>query len=469
MTEILWNKYTAEKATFGQSRSFWEASGISFDTRKINKGDLFIALPGKRDGHDFVKTAFESGAVAAMVSKIPEKIDRDDNLLVVDDVMKALIRMAQASRKKSKAIFIGITGTSGKTSTKDMGSLVFKAFGKTHSSQKSYNNILGCSLTLATIPTGTEYVLVEIGTNGLGEIAELSQLVRPHHVIITDISIGHLDGLKSLNKIVHEKASICLGQEKKGLAIIPTGIEKFEQLRDEVEGYGSKIISFGEAEKSDVRIITSKLKNRNISSKISDQGQNSWEIKMKTVGRHYIRNASALLALVVSLNLSPSKAISAFKNWKPLAGRGEVLTINFENRGDLITLHVIDESYNANPGSVKTSLETLVNIFSSDQERRRIAVLGDMLELGKSELAEHRKISKFSKLDRIDKLYCVGPRMKELYDVIPQSKKGFWTETSEEMKDVLVKKLKNNDIVMIKGSFSMSMDTIVSKLKTLTN
>ena len=114
MTEILWNKYTAEKATFGQSRSFWEASGISFDTRKINKGDLFIALPGKRDGHDFVKTAFESGAVAAMVSKIPEKIDRDDNLLVVDDVMKALIRMAQASRKKSNAIFIGITGTSGK-------------------------------------------------------------------------------------------------------------------------------------------------------------------------------------------------------------------------------------------------------------------------------------------------------------------------------------------------------------------
>ena len=172
-------------------------------------------MPGKRDGHDFVKAAFDYGAAAAMVSKIPKGLNEKDNLLVVDDVMKALVRMAKNVRNESKAIFIGITGTSGKTSTKDMGGLVFKSFGKTHLSEKSYNNILGCSLTLATTPKDTKYALVEIGTNSLGEIAELSHIVKPDHIIITDVSIGHIEGLKSLDNIVEEKASICSGQKQK--------------------------------------------------------------------------------------------------------------------------------------------------------------------------------------------------------------------------------------------------------------
>ena len=189
MAEVLWNKVKAEAATLGQCKSFWEVSGISYDTRRINEGDLFIALPGKRDGHDFVKAAFDRGAAAAMVTKIPIGLDEKDKLLVVDDVMKALVRMAKIARSETNATFIGITGTSGKTSTKDMGGLVFQSFGKTHFSKRSYNNILGCSLTLATIPKKTDYVLVEIGTSNLGEIAALSQMVKPDHVIITDVSI----------------------------------------------------------------------------------------------------------------------------------------------------------------------------------------------------------------------------------------------------------------------------------------
>ena len=215
MAEILWNKFTAETATLGKCNSFWEATGISFDSRTIKKGDLFIALPGKRDGHDYLQAAFDNGAVAAIVSKKPKDFNENDKLLIVDDVMKALVRMAKISRNESEAIFIGITGTSGKTSTKDMGSLVFKSFGKTHFSMKSYNNILGCSLTLATIPKDARYVLVEIGTSSLGEIEELSQVVKPDHLIITDVSIGHIEGLKSLDNIVDEKASICSGQKKK--------------------------------------------------------------------------------------------------------------------------------------------------------------------------------------------------------------------------------------------------------------
>ena len=469
MTEVFWNKFTAEAATLGQSKSFWEASGISYDTRKINKGDLFIALPGKRDGHDFVKAAFDNGATAAMVSRIPKGFNENDKLLVVDDVMKALVRMAKTARNRSKAIFIGITGTSGKTSTKDMGGLVFERFGKTHFSEKSYNNILGCSLTLATIPIDTEYVLVEIGTNNLGEIAELSKIVKPDYVVITDVSIGHMEGLKSLDNIVQEKASICLGQKHMGTAILPSDIEKFNQLKAKVEDFGSKVISFGEDESSDLRISNIEVLRDVITSTILDQEQNLWNIKLKTAGKHYMKNAAGLLALVASLKLNSSKAISALQNWSPLAGRGQVLEIKLKDGNCNISIKLIDESYNANPGSVKSSLETLACIFTNKKNKckhcRRIAVLGDMLELGLSEVQEHVNISKFARLDKIDKIYCVGPRMRKLFDVLPSSKRGFWTETAEEMQHVLVNKLENGDIVMIKGSFSMGMNTIVNKLK----
>ena len=383
--------------------------------------------------------------------------------------MKALVRMAKTARNRSKAIFIGITGTSGKTSTKDMGGLVFERFGKTHFSEKSYNNILGCSLTLATIPIDTEYVLVEIGTNNLGEIAELSKIVKPDYVVITDVSIGHMEGLKSLDNIVQEKASICLGQKHMGTAILPSDIEKFSQLKAKVEDFGSKVISFGEDESSDLRISNIEVLRDVITSTILDQEQNLWNIKLKTAGKHYMKNAAGLLALVASLKLNSSKAISALQNWSPLAGRGQVLEIKLKDGNFNISIKLIDESYNANPGSVKSSLETLACIFTNKKNKckhcRRIAVLGDMLELGLSEVQEHVNISKFARLDKIDKIYCVGPRMRKLFDVLPSSKRGFWTETAEEMQHVLVNKLENGDIVMIKGSFSMGMNTIVNKLK----
>jgi len=471
LTEVLWNKFTAEAATLGQCEAFWEATGISFDTRKIVKGDLFIALPGKRDGHDFVKAAFDNGAAAAMVSKIPKGLNNSHNLLVVDDVMKALVRMAKSVRNQSKAVFIGITGTSGKTSTKDMGGLVFNGFGKTHFSEESYNNILGCSLTLATIPKDTEYVLVEIGTNSLGEISELSHIVKPDHVIITDVSIGHIEGLKSLDNIVEEKASICSGQTQKGLAIIPSGIEKFSQLKAKVMDFGPSVISFGDDESSDMRIRTIEVLGNNISSIIVDQKQNLWNVKLKTAGKHYMKNAAALLTLVCSLKLELRKAILALQSWSPLAGRGQVLEVKLKASNFNKAITLIDESYNANPSSVKSSLETLACIFTNKEGKgesyRRIAVLGDMLELGFSEIQEHVNISKIARLDKIDKIYCVGSRMKNLFDVLPYSKRGLWTETAEEMQHVLFNKLKSGDIIMIKGSLSMGMKTIVNKLKNI--
>ena len=179
------------------------------------------------------------------------------------------------------------------------------------------------------------------------------------------------------------------------------------------------------------------------------------------------------MTLTASLNLSSSKAISALWKWTPAAGRGQVSEIKFKKNNCPIAIHLIDESYNANPGSIRCSLETLACIFTHKknkrQHNRRIAVLGDMLELGSSEVKEHVKISKFAKLGQVDKIYCVGPRMRNLYDVLALSKQGSWTETAQQMQNVLVNKLKDGDIVMIKGSFSMRMNIIVSELKRLNN
>ena len=184
-----------------------------------------------------------------------------------------------------------------------------------------------------------------------------------------------------------------------------------------------------------------------------------------------MKNAAALLTLVSSLNLELSKAILALQSWSPLAGRGQVLEVKLKASNCNKIIHLIDESYNANPSSVKSSLETLACIFTNKKGKgecyRRIAVLGDMLELGFSEIQEHVNISKFARLDKIDKVYCVGSRMKKLFDVLPYSKRGFWTETAEEMQHVIVNKLKSGDIIMIKGSLSMGMKTIVNKLKNI--
>jgi UDP-N-acetylmuramoyl-tripeptide--D-alanyl-D-alanine ligase len=208
-----------------------------------------------------------------------------------------------------------------------------------------------------------------------------------------------------------------------------------------------------------------------ITSTIIDQKQNLWNVKLKTAGKHYMKNAAALLALVFSLKLNPSKAILALERWSPLPGRGQVLEIEVKHSNYETAIYLIDESYNANPGSVKSSLETLASIYSNKRSKckysRRIAVLGDMLELGSSEVEEHVNISRFARLDKIDKIYCVGSRMKKLFDVLPSSKRGYWTETAEEMQNVLVNKLENGDIIMIKGSFSMGMKAIVTKLKNI--
>ena len=472
----LWNEKTVLGVTGGCSTQPWKASGVSFDTRSIDEGDLFIAISANRDGHDFVKDAFDKGAAAAMVSFIPECIDKKKYpLLIVKDVKSALVRLAAFARKRSNAKFIGITGTAGKTSTKNIAHLIFEGYGKTHSSAKSFNNILGCSITLTTVPPDAKYVIVEIGTNNLGEVSELSKLVKPHHVIITEVSVGHLEGLKNITNILKEKASICDGQRNNGFALIPSDIKIYPALRKEVASLGSRPISFGKRNSPNYKIVNSRvISNVSKASILLPKGK-KFSFSLGAFGDHHVRNASSIIALLCLMNLKLERSIPILSSWSPLKGRGERLDIIFYKSGKKVKFTIIDESYNANPASINSALDTLIKIDQIEggktgtikKTNRRIAVLGDMLELGKDEILEHLKIKNLKALEKIDVIHCVGIRMAKLFRSLPEEKKGFSTKTADKICDKIVKNIKNGDIISVKGSFSMNMEQIILGLKGL--
>ena len=472
----LWNEKIVLGVTGGYSTHPWKASGISFDSRSIKDGDLFVAIAAKRDGHDFVKDAFEKGAAAAMVSFIPENIDKKKcPLLIVKEVKSALKKLAIYARKRSNAKFIGITGTAGKTSTKNIAHLIFEDYGKTHSSAKSFNNILGCSITLTTAPLDAKYVIVEIGTNNLGEVSELSKLVKPHYVIITEVSVGHLEGLKSLKNILREKASICDGQRYNGFALIPSDTKTYADLQKEVKSLGSRPISFGKRNSPNYKIINSRVNSNGSQASILLPNGKKISFSLSTFGEHHVRNATSIIALLCLMNLKLERSIPILSRWSPSQGRGERLDINFYKSGKRVRFTLLDESYNANPASINSALDTLIKIEQFEEEKienikkknRRIAVLGDMLELGKDETREHLKIKNLKALENIDVIHCVGVRMAKLFSSLPEEKRGFSTKTADEMCDIIVKIIKNRDIISVKGSFSMNMKHIILGLKSL--
>ncbi len=475
MRTYLWDEMTLLTVTGGYSTQPWKASGVSFDSRSIKEGDLFIAISAKRDGHDFVKEAFEKGAASAMVSFIPENIDKKNPLLLVKDVKSALIKLAAHARKRSRAKFIGITGTAGKTSTKNIAHQILEVYGKTHSSSKSFNNILGCSITLATVPLEAEYVIVEIGTNNLGEVSELSKLVKPDYVIITEVSIGHLEGLKNIRNILREKASICNGQKDNGFALISSDIGIYSELKKEVTSLGSKPVSFGKTNSPDYQIINSTVNLKGSEASVLCPNGKTISFLLGAFGEHHVRNASSIIALLYLMNLELEQSIPILSSWRPLQGRGERTYVNFNKSGKKISFTLIDESYNANPASINSAFDTLIKMEKCEEGRignikkphRRIAVLGDMLELGKDEIQEHIKIKDYDTVKYIDVIHCVGMRMSKLYSLLPEKKKGVWTKTADEMCAKLIKKIKNRDIISVKGSFSMNMKQIIICLREL--
>ncbi len=459
----LWTSAEAVAATGGTSPCDWNANGVSIDTRTLQPGDLFVALKAARDGHEFVAAALAAGAGAAMVTHRPEGVAEDAPLLIVDDVLAGLEALGQAARARTKARIVAVTGSVGKTSTKEMLRTVLTPQGKTHASVASYNNHWGVPLTLARMPADTDFGIFEIGMNHPGEIAPLSKQVRPHVGLVTTVAAAHLEAFGHIDGIAAEKAEIVAGLEPGGVAVLPADLDTSHILVDRARQAGAIMIGFGtkaEAYKlgmvqiaDDATIVRATLRSQPAMFKLS------------TPGRHYALNALGVLAVVEALGGDPGRASVDLARWQPYAGRGlrETVVLDAANGR---ALDIFDDAYNANPTSLAAALEVLA-AAKPGERGRRIAFLGDMLELGPDEMAVHAAMAENEHLLHMDVVHTVGPRMAHLHDAMPTTIKGEHAETADAMVAQLSGLVGPGDVVLVKGSNGSRVSQLVDALRNL--
>ncbi|MEC3859988.1 UDP-N-acetylmuramoyl-tripeptide--D-alanyl-D-alanine ligase [Mesobacterium sp. TK19101] len=469
----LWTSEEAARATAGRNTADWSASGVSIDTRTIQPGDLFVALKAARDGHDFVAQALEKGAAAALVTHVPEGVAADAPLLIVPDVLQALEAMGIAARARlsRRARVVAVTGSVGKTSTKEMLRTVLGGQGRVHAAEASYNNHWGVPLTLARMPRDVDFAVIEIGMNHPGEIAPLARMARPHVAMVTIVAPAHLAAFESLDGIAREKASIFEGLEPGGVAVYNGDLPVSHTLREIGARFAKRLISFGEQAVNHHRVHEVRIGD----STTVAQGR-AWRspvlYKVSVPGRHFAVNAMGVIAVVSALRLNRAVAVNDLGRWSPGAGRGlrEVITLDLVNTEQ--TVELIDDAYNANPASLGASLEVLAAAVPADglgriTHGRRIAYLGDMKELGETEAELHRAVANHPAMARIDLVHCVGPLMRHLWQALPDDKRGHWTETSAQMAERIRHDLDAGDVVLVKGSLSMALARVVDAIRKM--
>ena len=436
--------------------------GLSIDTRTIRPGEAFFAIQGEnRDGHEFVEAALKAGAGLAVVAESKRNaMPQDAPLLLVPDVLAALNDLAKESRARSSAKIVAVTGSVGKTGTKEALRLVLGRQGETHASAASYNNHWGVPLSLALMPQSAGFGVFEIGMNHAGEITPLTRLVRPHVAIVTTIAPVHLEFLGSLDAIADAKAEIFAGVEPGGAAVINADIAQFARLRDAARKAGIKeIVSFGERECADARLIKVSLQAETSTAQARILGADV-TYKLGAPGRHVVVNSLGVLAAAERLGADLALAALALAELKPAAGRGERITLDVPGG----TVLLIDESYNANPTSMAAALALLGQVPAQGLGRR-IAVLGDMLELGPEGANLHAAISASVRANAVDLVFCAGPLMKSLWDALPSEHRGGYAETSAALEPLVLGAIHHDDAVMVKGSLGARMGPIVKALK----
>jgi UDP-N-acetylmuramoyl-tripeptide--D-alanyl-D-alanine ligase len=437
-----------------------DISGISIDSRSAAKGEAFFAIQGdNRDGHDFVEAALKTGAGVAVVAR-GKKFPADAPLLIVADVLEALRDLARAARARSPARVIGVTGSVGKTGTKEALRLALSADGETHASAASYNNHWGVPLSLARCPASAKYAVFEIGMNHAGEITPLTKLVRPHVAIITAIEPVHLEYFGSLEKIADAKAEIFTGIEPDGAAVLNRDSAQYAQLADAAKAAGvDRIVSFGASAKADARLIRHSLQPDSSTVEASILGQ-PVTYKLGAPGRHLVLNSLAVLAAVTLTGADLALAALALNRLKPSTGRGARTLLRTPTGSALL----IDESYNANPASMAAAI-ALLGQAPLGPQGRRIAVLGDMLELGEQGPALHRALAAAVEAAKIDLVYCSGPLMHALWEALPSGLRGSYAETAAALESAVLEAIRDGDAIMVKGSLGSKMGPIVKALE----
>jgi UDP-N-acetylmuramoyl-tripeptide--D-alanyl-D-alanine ligase len=467
----LWTSTDAALATGGRATRAFAATGVSIDTRTLQSGDLFVALKDVRDGHDFVRAALDKGAAAALVSRIPEGCSDADPLLIVPDVLAALADLGRAGRARSGARVVAVTGSVGKTSTKDMLRAVLSAQGPTHAAEASYNNHWGVPLTLARLPADAAFAVIEIGMNHPGEIAPLARLARPHVAMITTVGTAHLEAFDNVDGIAREKAAICAGLEPGGIAVLPGDLPTSAILMATARAADARIITFGEREDLDYQLTVATLSHDTTVVQALHQGA-PLLFKVRTAGRHFARNALGVIAAATALGCDPAVAACDLGQWRPPPGRGQRERINLDPVEPDCWFDLIDDAFNANPDSLSAALEVLVTARPRDgvgrlQRGRRIAILGDMLELGPDERALHEAVARHPAAESLTLIHCVGPRMRWLWDILPARYRGDWVATAAELAARAHQLADAGDVIMVKGSKGSKVSLVVDALRKL--
>ncbi|MGG5889405.1 UDP-N-acetylmuramoyl-tripeptide--D-alanyl-D-alanine ligase [Falsiroseomonas sp. HC035] len=444
----LWTSAELRAATGGALAAEVAVTGVSIDSRSVMPGDLFVALRDVRDGHAFVADALARGAAAAMIDG---GTSSDARLLRVGDTLAGLRALGDAARGRSLARVVGVTGSVGKTTTKEMLRALLSVLGPTHAAVASYNNHWGVPLTLARMSRDSAYAVIEIGMNHPGEIAPLARLARPHVAVITAVEAAHIGHMGSLEAIAQEKAAIMRGLEPGGVAVLPATSPFLPLLRD--AAHGARVVTFGEG--GDVRAarIAADAEGSDIEAEVAGTRVT---FRLGTPGLHMAGNALAALAAVAALGGDVAKVAGVLADFRALAGRGDRRAISTPDGGRAVLL---DEAYNGQPPSMRAAL-SLLRLLPA---RRRVAVLGQMGELGAFARDEHAGLAPHIAA-AADLVFGCGPLMRHALDTLPAAQIGGWAETSAELAPIVAAALRDGDAVLVKGSLATGMKTVVQAL-----
>jgi len=443
MSEVLWNSDEVARAVGQAPSEAFLATGVSIDTRTLETGDLFVALAGERDGHEFVAAAFEAGAAAALVSR-PMGLGPE---VVVPDTLKALEALGGAARERTPAQRAAVTGSVGKTGVTQAIAAGLRMAGPAHSSVRSYNNHIGVPLTLARMPLATERAVFEIGMNHAGEIGPLSRQVAPHVAVITTVGPVHVENFPDGEAgVARAKAEIFEGLVPGGVAVLNADDAWFELLATAARACGAHMVSFGTGRGCDARLVEIVSADAEVGAFVRAvfQGQEIG-FPIAQTGAHWGPNSLAALLALDALDVPLETGLEALAAFAPLEGRGALKTVAIEG-GEFA---LVDESYNANPMSMRAALAALGAHRTSG---RRIIALTDMLELGPDAPARHAELAQPIEAARVDLVFVAGPSMRSLWEALPPSRRGGYAETAAELAPRIQAAVRAGDVVMVKGS-----------------
>ncbi len=459
----LWTSDDASQATGGRSSAVWRASGLSIDSRSVVPGDLFMALRGpKLDGHAFVADAFGRGAVAAVVSRPPPGVSSTAPLLTVDETFVALRALGARARGRSRARICAVTGSVGKTGVKEALRTVLGRQGATAANEGNLNNQWGLPLSLARMPAATAYGVFEMGMNHPGELQPLSYLARPHVVVITTIEAVHKAHFASVQDIADAKAEIFTGIEPGGSAVLNRDNPQHDRLWAAARRCGiERIVGFGRHRDAEVRLLDAGM-DADGSSVRADVLGHVLDYRIAVPGSHWVLNSLCVLAAAAALGADVARAADDLKHVTAPAGRGQRLTVRLPGGA----FELIDDSYNASPVAMAAAFEVLSRVVAG-ADGRRIAVLGDMLELGDEAPALHAGLAEPLQANGIDLVFTAGANMAHLAAALPAPMRGGHAEDAADLAPLVAAAVRPGDVVTVKGSAGSRMGTVVRALRGL--